>query len=102
MQQTEWYEETETRAYTGETQAIPQVRPAPRPFTLTRDHILIIIGALAIWYMAGKSGNIGPQPDPAWQPPPPRITYHIEDRSWNMCGLCYSPNVSPHITIEGQ
>ena len=99
MLDTEWYERP---AATGETQRIPAQSLAARaPSPDYTQYIPVAIAGLVAYIALSAFGVVGNN-DRAIQlaPPAPQITYHIEDNSWNMCGLCYSPNVSPHITIE--
>jgi hypothetical protein len=105
---------TPTRPATGAIRRFPEIYPEvyevqhysqPAPgFTLSRETILIIIAALAIWYGLSKAGQVGPRPDPSWAPPPPaQPAIVINDNSWNVdiCGVCPSGNAAPHFTVEG-
>lgn len=60
--------------------------------------IAILIGAGALLVSMARSGAVSNAVAPAMPPPQPQIVYHIEDRSWNMCGVCWSndaPEVQP-------
>lgn len=98
----------EDEAYTGRTQPIPQVRhaamthPQQSETEKIKNYALIGLAAFAIWIAASKSGNVGPRPEPSWQPPPAQTTIKIEDNSWNwnVCGVCTRGNASPHFEIQ--
>ena len=107
MLDTDWYARP---AATGETQRIPAQPLAARAPTQSDriaefiqanlGYILIFVLTLVAMNAMGILGNTHQSGVIQLQPPVQQTVYHIEDRSWNMCGLCYSPNVSPHITIE--
>jgi len=90
------------RPYTEATQRFPPAytedyaiysaverRPAPA-INLSWQSIALVIGALALWYALGKSGSIGPQPDPAWAAPA-NISQSYNDNSVNVC-IGWQPN----------
>ena len=108
MLDTEWYERS---AATGETQRIPDMQPlaARAPSQSDRiaefiqanlGYILIFVLTLLAMNAMGILGNTHQNGVIQLQPPAQQTFYHIEDNSWNMCGICGTVNRTPHITIE--